>query len=176
MGPYDIIVADPPWLFSSNSKARPGKNPRRHYACLTDRDIAELPVAEWAAKDALLLLWTTAPCLARAMPVIDAWGFQYKTNLAWDKEIPATGWWVRGEHEHVLLARRGKFPIPAPEHRRRSIIRGGRREHSRKPEALQLWVERAWPNARKLEMFARQRRPGWDVWGNEVDKFRAVEC
>lgn len=168
---FDICVADPPWKFTSNSQAKPGKNAMGHYPCMTVTDICDLPVREMMAEDALLLLWTTAPFLEASFRVVDAWGFKYKTNLVWDKERPATGFWVRGEHEHVLICRRGKFPTPDTSHRRRSVIRGGRREHSRKPDDLQDWVDAAWPDARKVELFARQTRPGWTAWGNETGKF-----
>ena len=169
MTEYQIIVADPPWRFASNSKARPGKNAMRHYECMGVAAICKLTVP--AAKDAVLFLWATAPFLAHAMDALRAWGFVYKSNMVWDKEKIATGYWVRNEHEHCLIGRRGKFPTPPPGLRRRSIIRGGRREHSRKPDELQEWIDQAWPIGPRLEMFARQRREGWDQFGNEADKF-----
>ena len=174
-GEFDICLADPPWRFAANSDAKPSKNPRRHYECMKVADVAALPVKGMMAKDALLLLWTTAPFLMEAAKVIDAWGFKYKTNIVWDKRRIATGYWVRGEHEHLLICRRGKFPTPDPAFRRGSMIRGGRREHSRKPDDIHEWVNTAWPSARKVEMFARQTRPGWTAWGNETTKFEVIE-
>ena len=70
----------------------------------------------------------------------------------------------------MLICRRGKFPVSAPAQRRRSIIRGGRREHSRKPDELQDWIDYAWPEGRWLELFARQSRLGWDQVGDETEK------
>lgn len=174
-GPFDICVADPAWRFTSNSEAKPGKNAFGHYQCMTTAEICDLPVKDLMAKDSLLLLWTTAPFLEQSFRVVNAWGFKYKSNLVWDKERPATGFWVRGEHEHVLICRRGKFPTPEPAQRRRSVIRGGRREHSRKPDEFQDWIEAAWPDASKVELFARQERPGWASWGNETTKFEGAE-
>lgn len=171
MGPFDVIVADPPWRFASNSDAKPGRNARRHYDTLQLPDIQALPVAGWAADDAVLFLWVTVPHLEQAFSVIRAWGFAYKSNICWDKQRIGTGYWTRNEHEHVLIARRGKWPTPPAHLRRGSVIRGGRREHSRKPDELQDWIDATWPEARRLEMFARQRRLGWTAWGKEVEKY-----
>lgn len=172
---FDIIVADPPWAFASNSKARPGRNAMRHYPCMTDAEIAGLRIDRRAATDALLFLWTTAPMLERSMRIVaDHWnGFRYKTNLVWDKEICGTGFYARNEHEIVLVYRRGKFPIPRPAPFQSSIIRARRRQHSQKPDDLQDVIDRTWPNASRLEMFARRHRPGWVPWGNET---RALEA
>jgi len=171
---YDIIVADPPWKFSSNSEAKPGRNARRHYPCMTDQQVSLLPVREWAAPAALLFLWTTAPMLVRSLPILDAWGFRYVSQLVWVKDHPGTGFWVRNRHEVVLMAKRGKFPCPKPAPFGDSVITGQQREHSRKPETLQDRIDVTWPDARKLEMFARRPRPGWDVWGNETEKYPEI--
>jgi N6-adenosine-specific RNA methylase IME4 len=172
MDKHDIVVADPPWRFSSNSKARPGRNPMRHYECMTDDEIAALPVWSWMNKDALLFLWTTAPMLMRSSWVMTAWGFRYVSQIVWVKDHAGTGFWVRNRHEIVLVGRRGRFPCPRPAPFPDSVITGGQREHSRKPEALQDRIDMVWPDASKLEMFARRPRPGWTTWGNEVEKYQ----
>lgn len=172
--PYSVILADPPWKFSSNSKSKPGRNAFRHYDCMTAAEIAALPVASIAARDAVLYLWVTVPFLEAGLAVLKAWGFAYKSNIAWDKERIGTGYWARNAHEHVLIGRRGVFPTPPPHARPASVIRGQRREHSRKPDQLHADIEAAWPDARRVELFARQRRSGWDCWGNETDKFEAA--
>ena len=168
MSDYDIICADPAWKFSSNSKAKPGRNAMRHYDCMKDAEIAALPVKDWAARDALLFMWTTAPMLARSMPILDAWGFKYVSQIVWVKSRIATGFWVRNRHEIVIVAKRGKFPCPKPAPFPDSVIEGPQGRHSEKPEALQDRIDAVWPNARKLEMFARRDRAGWDLWGNEA--------
>lgn len=176
-GPFDIILADPPWRFKSNSEKNPGRNAIGHYGCMELEDIAALPVGEIAAKDALLLLWVTVPFLPQGLDVARAWGFSYKSELVWVKDRPGTGFWARNRHEVVLICRRGKFPCrskgenaPFPD----SVISGQQREHSRKPDALHdmidavpQWVDRT----SRLEMFARETRPGWTSWGNETTKF-----
>ncbi|WP_069086725.1 MT-A70 family methyltransferase [Mameliella alba] len=170
---YSIIVADPPWRFSSNSKSRPGRNAIRHYPCMTDAEICALPVKDWSDSAALLFMWTTAPMLARAMPVLPAWGFSYVSQIVWVKDRIGTGFWARNRHEIVLIGKRGKFPCPRPAPFSDSVITGQQREHSRKPDALQDQIDSAWPEARRLEMFARRQRAGWDAWGNDTKRFTA---
>lgn len=163
-----IVVADPPWKFASNSAARPGRNAMRHYPCMTDKEIASLPVKDSVEPEALLFLWTTAPMLARSIPILGAWGFRYITQLVWIKDRIGTGYWVRNRHELVLVAKRGKFPCPRSAPFADSVIDEKRGEHSEKPEALQDAIDATWPDARKVELFARRDRPGWTVWGNKV--------
>lgn len=174
-GPFDVILADPPWNFRGGSLAKPGRNPRRHYACLGLDEICDMPVASVAAKDAILLLWVTVPFAAAADEVLRAWGFRYKSQLVWPKARFGTGYWARNQHELVLIARRGRFPCPKPALFPTSIIPGDLREHSRKPEWPQEVVDRRLPSARKLELFARRPRAGWSVWGNQTELFDAVE-
>jgi len=173
-GRYDIIVADPPWHFASNSKAKPGRNARRHYDTMRDDEIRALPVQDMAAKPALLFMWTTAPMLRRSIMIPESWGFRYVSELVRPKDRIGTGYWARNQHESCLIYKRGRFPWPGTAPFSSSLLEGARREHSRKPESLQDAIDRAWPDARKLEMFARRTRPGWDAWGNETTKFGEV--
>lgn len=170
-GPFDVIYADPAWKFASNSVAKPGRNPRRHYPCMTDAEICALPVSEWAAKSAVLLMWTTAPMLERSMAIPRAWGFKYKSQVVWTKNRIGTGYWARNRHELLMIYTRGKFPCPKPTLFPDSVLSGQQREHSRKPDAAIERINLTWPTRRKLEMFARQRREGWASWGNETDRF-----
>lgn len=166
---FDVIISDPPWRFTNNSVAKPGRNAMRHYPCMTDAELCALPIP--AAKDAILLLWTTAPMLVRSLKVMDAWGFKYVSQLVWAKGRIGTGFWARNRHEILLICKRGKFPCPKPALFPDSIIPGVQREHSRKPTWLHEVIEDRLPDARKLEMFARSERTGWTCWGNETDKF-----
>lgn len=169
---FPIILADPPWKFSSNSKAKPGKNPMRHYDVMTDAEICALPVRDFAAKDALLFMWTTAPMLARAMAIPAAWGFKYVSQVVWIKSRIGTGYWVRNRHELLLVCKRVRFPLPKPCPFPDSVITGQQREHSRKPDAVIGRIDAAWPDLPKLEMFARHSRGGqWSSWGNETERF-----
>lgn len=174
-GPFDVIVADPPWRFETRSDKGRGRCPdgavgRFHYETMDLAAIEALPVGSIAAKSAVLLLWATAPMMPQALEVLAAWGFSYRSQLVWVKQRIGTGYWARNRHELVLIAARGKFPAPAPAARPGSVIEGQQREHSRKPEALFEFAERAWPDARKAELFARgAARPGWTAWGLEAE-------
>lgn len=167
-GGFEIIYADPPWKFSSNSKAKPGRNAQRHYDCMALPDILAMPVAEIAAKDALLFLWATSPMLPEGLATLKAWGFRYVSSLVWHKDRVGTGYWVRNEHEFVLIGKRGRFPCGRKAPFARSVLRGGQAQHSAKPPQLMDRIDAIWPERPRLEMFARQWRLGWSVHGNEV--------
>lgn len=166
-----IVVADPPWRFASNSEAKPGRNAMRHYPCMSVDQIAALDVPACLARKALLFMWTTAPMLVQSLPVLDAWGFEYVSQLVWVKDKTGTGYWARSRHEIVLIGKRGSFPCPKPAPFPDSVIIAPVREHSRKPPELQDRIDAVWPDQRKLEIFARQRRSGWEAFGNQVGKF-----
>ncbi len=174
-GCYRVILADPPWRFVTWSAKGKGRSPEAWYDCLDLEAIVRLPVGQWAAADAVLFLWVTDPLLERAFEVIRAWGFTYKTvGFHWVKLNPSgrgfhvgLGYWTRANSELCLLATRG-----APRRSARDVERlvvAPRREHSRKPEAVQERIERLLPGP-YLELFARARRPGWDAWGLEVGR------
>lgn len=193
-GPYGAILADPPWRFRTwdQREAIPrtrstGTNvsAATHYTTMDLEDIAALPVGALAAPDCSLFLWATWPNLMDAMATIRAWGFTYKTAaFVWTKAhagqlelfdeailgYMGLGYWTRANTEPCLLATRGK-PKRLAADVRQAIIEP-RREHSRKPDCVHERIERlvAGPY---LELFARARRPGWDAWGDEVDKFGA---
>lgn len=174
-GPFEVILADPPWKFASNSEARPGRNPRRHYACMPIGEIASMPVARIAARDALLLMWVTVPFAAHAHDVMRAWGFSYKSQVVWVKDKRGLGYWARNRHELLYIGSRGEFPCPDPVLFPDSVILGQQREHSRKPDAVHQLLDARFSHLSRLELFARAPRRGWTVWGNETDKF-AGEC
>ena len=174
-GGFQIVLADPPWRFASNSAAKPGRNARRHYDCMTVEEIAALPVREIAAPASLLLMWITVPFVHRADEVVRAWGFRSKSQLVWAKQRIGTGYWARNQHEPLIVATRGGFPCPRPALFPTSIIPGTQREHSRKPEWVQDQVDARLPDMAKLEMFGRRQRDEWAVWGNDSDKFEAVK-
>jgi N6-adenosine-specific RNA methylase IME4 len=132
------------------------------------QDICKEPVADLATPDAALFLWATSPHMREAFQVLDAWGFDYRTNLVWVKNSPGLGYWVRNQHELLLIGVRGKMRSPAEGTRPPSIIDAPKRGHSRKPEEVYEIIERMYPDLPKIELFARNAREGWAVWGNEV--------
>lgn len=176
-GHYGTIIADPPWSFTTHSTKGHGKSPHAHYECMDIDAIAAVPVASVAAPDCALFMWATAPMLPQALAVMDEWGFQFKTAGAWAKQSKTgakwafgTGYCFRSAAEFFLLGTRGR---PAVQSRSvRNLIAAPVREHSRKPDDLHAMAEALYAGPR-LELFARERRPGWDAWGNEADKFTA---
>jgi N6-adenosine-specific RNA methylase IME4 len=163
---YRIVLADPPWRY--NHCRSNGEKVELWYPTLTGEQIAALPVQDILTRDALLYLWVTAPKLRVGMDVLAAWGFEYVTGAVWDKELIGRGYHFRGQHEHLLVGKRGRPGTPARADRISSIIRARRTEHSCKPDEAYELIERAHPLATKIELFARSRRSGWAAWGNEV--------
>lgn len=163
---FDVLLADPPWRYEHvRSKSRAIE---RHYPTMSVDAIASLPVAALVARDAVLFLWSTNPKLPEALNVMAAWGFTYRTSAVWIKPVMGMGYWVRAQHESLLIGARGKMKPPAPALRPRSVIEAPRLSHSAKPPAIRSMIESAFPSARRLELFARERVPGWSAWGNEI--------
>ena len=166
VGQYGLIYADPPWRYKySKSDSRMIEN---HYPTMDLGAICLLPVSEIAAGDSVLFLWATSPKLAESMQVMEAWGFVYRTCLVWDKEIMGMGYYARQQHELLLIAIRGEPGVPDPADRPPSVIRIRRKEHSAKPVEFYDLIERMYPYAAKIELFARATRQGWDAWGNQI--------
>ena len=171
---YDLIMADPPWSFDNWSKAGEAKNAKAQYECEGLDWIKSLPVGDLASPNSVLWLWATNPLLPEAIEVLRAWGFQFKTAGHWAKTTKhgkrafGTGYILRCAGEPFLIGTIGK---PKTTRAVRSVIDGVIREHSRKPdEAFEAAVQLL-PGARRLELFSRQSREGWDTWGNESTKF-----
>lgn len=162
-GQYSLILADPPWQYAHATNEWAVEN---KYPTMSLDEICAIKVP--AAKDAVLFLWATNPMLEAAIDVMAAWDFEYKTNAVWVKDRNGQGYYLRAQHELLLIGRRGKMHIPDASNRPNSVFHGPRQEHSRKPpEAYQL-IERMYPQAKKIELFARNARKGWKAWGNQV--------
>jgi N6-adenosine-specific RNA methylase IME4 len=164
------------------------RDAEKHYDVMKLADVLALPVGDLASKDAHLFLWTTGPCLRIAFDVIEAWGFRYSSiAFTWiklkrrhdagqlrfaplaDSDLHVgLGLTTRKNAEFCLLARRGNARRIAKDVR--EVILSPVREHSRKPDEAAARIARycAGPY---LEMFARERRPGWTSWGQQVDHF-----
>ena len=191
-GHYGAILADPPWHFKTyNEKGRQRcpdwqrfkGSPHRHYSTMATDEIAALPVAGLASENCCLFIWISWPMLPDAMKLISAWGFEYKTcGFDWMKAhagqldmlrddtdvLMGMGYWTRANSEPCLLATRGS-PKRLSAAVRQGIIEP-RREHSRKPDCVHGRIEKL-VGGPYLELFARAPRKGWDVWGNQTDKF-----
>jgi N6-adenosine-specific RNA methylase IME4 len=173
-GPFRVIVADPPWAYDSRASdvSHRAANP---YPQMAIDAIRALPVAGLAHDDAILWLWTTNGHLREAFTVADAWGFRHKTVLTWAKDRIGTGDWLRGQTEHCLLAVRGRPLVTLSN--QSTLLTGRLREHSRKPDEFYALVESLCPapDGGRLELFARQARPGWAAMGAEIDRFSATK-
>ena len=165
---YPIILVDPPWRYERPSFGLGNLDPDDFYPTMALDEICSLPVGDLALHDALLFLWVPAPILAQAFQVIQAWGFEYRTGMVWDKQSSIPGRYIRQQHEHLLIARRGEFPTPPDKDRPPSVISARRRQHSRKPDEAYEAIERMYPELPKIELFARHKRDGWYRWGNEA--------
>lgn len=175
IGQFGCILADPPWAFSAYSAAGHAKNPDQHYDCMTLADIKALDMAFVGSADCACVMWATAPMLPEALEVMAAWGFTFKTAAAWAKQSKTgakwafgTGYIFRSAAEFILVGTRGE-----PKVRSRSIrnlIVAPVREHSRKPDETHAMCEALFDGP-YLELFGRQRRAGWIVWGNQTDRF-----
>jgi len=159
-GPFQVIVADPPWRYDTGSSLP--------YPTMPIEEIKALPVRAMADENAILWLWTTNAHLRVAFEVVDTWGFEYRTLLTWVKNQMGTGEWLRGQTEHCLLAVRGKPVFLHGNHS--TVLEAARREHSRKPEEFYAMVEATSPGSR-VELFAREQRKDWRTFGNQTDRF-----
>lgn len=183
---YKLIYADPPWHFKVRSGKGEGRSARNHYkdrSVMSLGDIKNLPVENFADDDSVLLLWVTDPFLEKAFEVIKAWGFKYKTvGFYWAKKCKKSdkwhignGYYTRANPEQCLLATRGKGVKRVSKSVRR-LIESRLREHSRKPDEAYERIEKLFGDVPRLELFARHKMSGWDVWGNEVESDICLEA
>jgi len=170
-GMFRVIYADPPWLYQDSGVPDSGAlgKASRHYDGLPLADICALPVEAHSLADSVLFLWVTSPMLPLAFPVMEAWGFTYKTGIVWDKVLHTFGHYVGVHHEHLLIATRGSClpdqPVPMPDSVqvvRRSDV------HSEKPEHFRRLITQLYTQGPYLELFARQQTPGWTCLGNDA--------
>ncbi|PZU95644.1 MAG: hypothetical protein DI527_00940 [Chelatococcus sp.] len=170
---YGVIYADPEWRFEPWSREtgmdRAADN---HYPTSPVDVIRARPVNAIAAHDSVLFLWATRPMLPQALSVIEAWGFAYKSCTVWGKRREGAargpGYIFTDESEILLYATRGQVPAPAPGTQWPSLIIAPVGPHSAKPERFHELIEAYFPTLPKIELNARMRRPGWDVWGAEA--------
>ncbi len=172
---YNVIYADPPWHYEVYSKKGEGRSAESHYPTMSIEDIRALPVRNVSAEDCALFLWVTFPCLQEGLSVLEAWGFTYKTvafvwvkqNKKADSLFWGMGYWTRANAEICILATKGRPKrISAGVHQ---VIMSHIEEHSKKPQEARDRIITLMGDVPRLEMFARQKTEGWDVWGNEVE-------
>ena len=167
---YKIILADPAWRFETWSEKGKGRGPEQHYATMSLDEIKKLPVGDLADDDCVLFLWATSPMLEKAFEVIRAWGFEYKClAFTWVKRntdgsmFKGLGFYTRSNAELCLLATKGKPKRVSCDVDQVLVTK--RREHSRKPDEIRKKIVELYGDVQRIELFARQRFEGWDVWG-----------
>ena len=173
---YDIIYADPPWDHGGRwwRKGTNGKvvekSVRDHYPVMSFKELKALPVIDVAGDNSLLFLWVISSKFLECVDVAKSWGFKYITVVfVWHKDSHfVLGSYTHGECELCLICRRGKIPQPRGSRKERQFIMAKRGKHSEKPVEARKRIERMFPTQSKIELFARERVEGWDVWGNEV--------
>jgi len=173
---YKTIYADPPWQFQNRTgKVAPEHKRLTRYDTLTLNEIKELPVSEVADEKSHLYLWVPNALLPEGLEVMKAWGFEYKTNIIWEKvrkdgmpDGRGVGFYFRNVTEILLFGIKGNKNRTLDAGRSQvNLIRTMKREHSRKPDEFIPLIENC-SSAPFLELFARGSRAGWDMWGNQA--------
>lgn len=176
---YGTVLADPPWQFQNRTgKMAPEHKRLSRYSTMKLDEIKTLPVDAMTAQVAHMYLWVPNALLPEGLAVMQAWGFQYKSNIVWHKvrkdggpDGRGVGFYFRNVTELLLFGVKGKNARTlAPGRRQVNIVKTMKREHSRKPDEIYPLVESC-SNGPYLELFARGTRPGWDAWGNEADAY-----
>lgn len=174
MKKYQVIYADPAWKYNFGETSSRFVN--KKYTVMSKEDICSLPVNKLSDNNAVLLMWITFPKLDWAFDVIKAWGFEYKTcAFTWIKTNKKSnglfwgmGYYTRSNAELCLLATKGN-PLKRLSHSIHSVITSPIEEHSKKPAIVRNKIVELFGDLSRVELFARQKTEGWDVWGNEVE-------
>jgi N6-adenosine-specific RNA methylase IME4 len=178
---FAVICLDPPWTFSTWSENGKGRSAEQHYRCQPRNFIRALPIADLAAPNCAVFVWTTDPMLPETFEILRAWGFEYKTvGFVWVKTLKSApvfgsfaqqlhwgqGYYTRSNPEYCLLAGRGRLlRLDKGVHQ---VIVSPVQEHSRKPDEALIRIERLFDGP-YLEMFARRPRSGWTCFGDELE-------
>ena len=168
---YSIIYADPAWSYQGKMM---NSSVTDHYNVMSIDDICNLPVNDIAAENSILFMWVTLPKLNEFMKVVSAWGFEYKTTaFVWVKKnkkadsfFMGLGRWTRANPEICVLATKGKIERKSKSIRQLQVFPLDK--HSKKPDQFRDLIVELCGDLPRIELFARQKTPGWDVWGNEV--------
>lgn len=176
---FRTILADPPWQFQNRTgKMAPEHKRLNRYSTMTLEEIMAIPVAQVCDEPCHLYLWVPNALLPEGLMVMRAWGFDYKSNLVWQKvrkdgepDGRGVGFYFRNTTELVLFGVRGKKARTlAPARSQVNVIKSRKREHSRKPDEQYGLIESC-SSAPFLEMFARGSREGWFAWGNQAEEY-----
>lgn len=182
MRKYQIIYADPPWKFGnrmySSNKNDHHREITRAYPVMTTENLRELPISNICEENCVCFMWVADAFIPDAISIMDAWGFKYKTvAFVWlkkelsGKQTCYMGQWTCKGMELVLLGTKGKMTQYLKSRKVRQIQEALRERtiHSRKPNLIRERIVEMFGNLPRIELFAREKTPGWDVWGNEVE-------
>ena len=181
---YAIIYADPPWhyggkmQFDKSGRAEHNQKWEKNvfvsaaafkYPTIKTNELEMLDVKSIAEDDCLLFMWTTNPHLKQAIELGTSWGFEYKTvGFVWDKMVHNPGQYTVSYCELCLVFKRGRIPRPRGARNIKQLVQVLRGKHSEKPELIAKNIGKMFPEQRKIELFARKEREGWDAWGLET--------
>lgn len=181
---YQIIYADPPWDYGGkmqfDKSSIKGENvgwkrdifisaANFKYPTIKTKDLKKIPIQQICADDCLLFMWVTNPHLAQGIELGQAWGFEYKTvAFIWDKMNHNPGQYTLSNCEMCLVFKKGKIPTPRGARNIQQLVRAPRGAHSVKPNEVRENIVKMFPTQKKIELFARIKPEGWDVWGLDV--------
>lgn len=177
-GKFGAVLIDPPWRFLNRTgKVAPEHRRLARYGTLSIQELERLPIGDLARPASHIYLWCPNALLADGLSLLEAWGFTYKTNLVWYKvrkdggpDGRGVGFYFRNVTELVLFGVKGRLRTLPPGRRQTNVIVHRKREHSWKPPSLYRIIEDCSPGP-FVELFAREHRPGWALWGDEVESY-----
>ena len=175
MGPFPLFYIDPPWKFEIYSEKGLDRTPDQHYPTLSDEEIIAFKVAgktvpEIADRAAAMFMWCTSSNIHRALKIMEAWGFEFKSSAVWVKDKSGLGLVFRNQHEILLYGTKGD--MPGPQWQPSSVFNYPVGEHSAKPPEIREAIEKMYPDfdaQTRLELFARGNIKGWTTYGLEAD-------
>ena len=176
MGDYQIIYCDPPWDYKGQTQHN-GKGGKKtggavkHYQTMKLSEMKDMK--EWVQSlcddDCLMFMWSSSPHLDQAIELLKTWGFKWSTiGVVWDKQMVNPSFYTLSQVEICLIGKRGRIPKPRGARNIRQFVSVKRGKHSQKPDEVRKRIEQMFPTQNKIELFAREKHFGWDVWGNEV--------
>ena len=170
---YQVIYADPPWSYGSTMKISGKiKNASDAYPTMSEKELMEFPIEKFADDNCIMFMWTSNPHLELAIRLGQKWGFKYCTvGFVWDKKQVTPGFYTMSQTELCLVFKKGKIPKDRGLRNIKQFYSETRTVHSRKPAEFRDRINEMFPNQTKIELFARNSSPGWDVFGNETTKF-----
>lgn len=165
---YEVIVADPPWQIKKIIKRVRPNQVNMDYPMMSLNEIKSLPVNAIAADKSICFIWTIDKYLYRTPEILEGWGFKYHLTMAWDKTNGMAMFGFNRQTEFVVVGLRGKWDAYPKRRTIRTSFTAKSQRHSEKPDAFYRMLELI-PANHRIDLFARNKRIGWDVWGNEVE-------